>query len=76
MGNIKPLNRYESSSGAAFSQHTVLGKLGSTEAFKRFSLLRLLSTACLMLQLSKQAHYKSVMCLAQRVHTTMLGPSQ
>lgn len=51
MGNIKPFNRYESSSGAAFSQHTVLGKLGSTEAFKRFFSLRLLSTARLMLQL-------------------------
>lgn len=76
MGNIKPFNRYESSSGAAFSQHTVLGKLGSTEAFKRFFSLRLLSTARLMLQLPKQSHYKSVMCLAHRVHAAMLGPGQ
>lgn len=74
MGNIKPFNRYESSSGVAFSQHTVLGKLGSTEAFKGFSLLRLLSTACLVLQLSKQAHYKSVTCLAWCVRAAALGP--
>lgn len=65
IGNIKPFNRYESNSGVAFSQHTVPGKLGSTEALKGFSLLCLSSTACLILQVSKQAHYKFVVCLAQ-----------
>lgn len=75
IGNIKPFNRYESSSGVAFSQHTVPGKLGSTEVFKGFSLLGLASTARLMLQLSEQAHYKFV-TLAQCVHTPKSGLGQ
>lgn len=74
IGNIKPFNRYESSSGVAFSQHAVPGKLGSTESFKGHSLLCLSFTAYLMLQLSKQAHYKFVTCLAQRVCAAKLRP--